>query len=322
MGTSRDPTAVVDLDVRAAMEKVEALLHDSVTSTEPLVREAAAHLLTAGGKRFRPMLVLLCGHLGDPNDDRLVKCAAAIELTHLATLYHDDVMDEASVRRGAQSANARYDNTVAILTGDFLFARSSGIAADLGTYVSRVLADTISVLCEGQIMESEHRLGDRQRLERYLAIVLRKTAALLATSCHLGAWLAGAPEDQVAAVTEFGSSLGVAFQLSDDIIDIASVEEQSGKVPGTDLREGVWTLPVFETMAGRVSGAEDLSLLLTGGDIEGALALLRGNGSIDLALKTVADWAERARTALAPIPPGPARTALEQLAAFLTERTG
>jgi len=322
MGPLRDPTSVVDLDVRGDLEKVEALLRDSVTSSEPLVREAAAHLLNAGGKRFRPMLVLLCGHLGNADDERLVRCAAAIELTHLATLYHDDVMDEAVVRRGAQSANARYDNTVAILTGDFLFARSSGIAADLGTYVSRVLADTISVLCEGQIMESEHSRSTQQRVDRYLAIVLRKTAALLATSCHLGAWLSGAPEEQVAAVTEFGSSLGVAFQLSDDIIDIASLEEQSGKVPGTDLREGVWTLPVFETMAGRAPGGDDLSLLLTGGDVEGALALLRGNGSIDRSQRIVGEWAERARAALAPIPAGAARTALEQLAAFLTGRTG
>ncbi|TMK22191.1 MAG: polyprenyl synthetase family protein, partial [Actinobacteria bacterium] len=186
MPDSRDPTAVVDLDVRDDLERVEALLRDAVSSSEPLVREAAAHLLTAGGKRFRPMLVLLSGRLGNPSDERLVPCAAAIELTHLATLYHDDVMDEAVVRRGAQSANARYDNTVAILTGDFLFARSSGIAADLGTYVSRVLADTIAHLCEGQIMESEHSRGDHQTVERYLAVIERKTAALLATSCHLG----------------------------------------------------------------------------------------------------------------------------------------
>jgi heptaprenyl diphosphate synthase len=321
MGPLRDPTTVVDLDVRGDLEKVESVLRESVASSEPLVHEAAAHLLTAGGKRFRPMLVLLCGHLGNPADERLVSCAAAIELTHLATLYHDDVMDEAAIRRGAPSANARYDNTVAILTGDFLFARSSGIAADLGTYVSRVLADTIAELCEGQIMESEHSRGD-QTLERYLAVVERKTAALLATSCHLGAWLAGAAPEVVTAVTDFGRALGVAFQLSDDVIDVASLEEQSGKVPGTDLREGVWTLPVFETMSGRAPGGPDLSLLLDGGDIDGALALLRGNGSIDLALRTVAEWAERARASLAPIPAGSARTALEQLAAFLTERTG
>src|SRR5439155_21787771 len=229
MADTRDPAAVVDLDVRDDLERVEQVLHDSVDSSEPLVREAARHLLGAGGKRFRPMLVLLSGHLGDADDPRLVPCAAAIELTHLATLYHDDVIDEAGVRRGAPSANARFDNTVAILTGDYLFARSSGLAAGLGTYVSRVLADTIAALCEGQIMESEHAGTETQTQERYLAVVERKTAALLATSCHLGAWLAGAPPEVVEASTAFGRALGMAFQLSDDVLDIAGREEESGK---------------------------------------------------------------------------------------------
>jgi heptaprenyl diphosphate synthase len=267
------------------------------------------------------MLVLLAGHLGDAADPRLVPCAAAIELTHLATLYHDDVIDEARVRRGVPSANARYDNTVAILTGDYLFARSSSLAAGLGTYVSRVLAHTIAALCEGQIMESEHSGTDAQTVERYLAVVERKTAALLATSCHLGAWLAGAAAEHIAAATEFGRAVGIAFQLSDDILDIAGREEESGKVPGTDLREGVWTLPILETFAGRAEGADRLHASLDGADVTGALDLLRSNGSIDLALEAVADWAARAREALAPIPAGAARTALERLAGFLTERT-
>jgi heptaprenyl diphosphate synthase len=321
MPDTRDPTAVVDLDVREDLDRVEALLRETVASSEPLVHEAATHLLAAGGKRFRPMLVLLCGHLGDPADPRLVPCAAAIELTHLATLYHDDVMDESSVRRGVPSANARFDNTVAILTGDYLFARSSGIAADLGTYVSRVLADTIADLCEGQIMESEHSSGGNQTVDRYLAVVERKTAALLATSCRLGAWLGGAPPEQVEAITEFGRAVGVAFQLSDDVIDIAGTEEETGKVPGTDLREGVWTLPVFETLAGRADGADDLRKALDQKDAANALELLRSNGSVELALKTVSDWATRARDALGPVPEGPARTALERLAVFLTDRT-
>src|SRR5437867_2871865 len=232
MPETRDPTAVVDIDVRAGLERVEETLRQTVDSSEPLVREAATHLLGAGGKRFRPMLVLLAGHLGNPADPRIVPCAAAIELTHLATLYHDDVIDEATVRRGAPSANTRFDNTVSILTGDYLFARSSSLAAGLGTYVSRVLADTIAALCEGQIMESEHAGSATQTIDRYLAVVGRKTAALLATSCHLGAWLAGAPPGQVAAATEFGRALGIAFQLSDDVLDIAGREEESGKVPG------------------------------------------------------------------------------------------
>jgi heptaprenyl diphosphate synthase len=318
---TRDPTTVVDIDVRADLDRVEQTLRDAVDSSEPFVREAASHLLGAGGKRFRPMLVLLSGQLGDPTDPRLVPCAAAIELTHLATLYHDDVIDEATVRRGVPSANTRYDNTVAILTGDYLFARSSSLAAGLGTYVSRVLADTIAALCEGQIMESEHSGTDSQTAERYLAVVDRKTAALLATSCHLGAWLAGAPPEVVAAATEFGRALGIAFQLSDDVLDIAGREEESGKVPGTDLREGVWTLPVLETFAGRADGADRLRDALREGDVAVALDILRANGSVDRALDAVGDWARRARDALDPVPEGAARTALEQLAAFLIDRT-
>ena len=309
------------IDVQDDLERVEHLLREAVASSEPLVHEAATHLLAAGGKRFRPMLVLLCGHLGNPADPRLVPCAAAIELTHLATLYHDDVMDESTVRRGVPSANIRFDNTVAILTGDYLFARSSGISAELGTYVSRVLADTIAELCEGQIMESEHSSGGEQTFERYLAVIERKTAALLATSCHLGAWLGGAPAEQVTAVTEFGRALGIAFQLSDDVIDIAGLEEETGKVPGTDLREGVWTLPVFETLAGRADGAKDLRAKLDGKDAAGALELLRSNGSIELAQEIVTDWATKARDVLGAVPAGETRAALEQLADSLAVRT-
>ncbi|MGH2793486.1 MAG: polyprenyl synthetase family protein, partial [Actinomycetota bacterium] len=260
MSESNDPLSLVDVDVRADLELVEKTLREAVDSGDPFVHEAASHLLAAGGKRFRPMLVLLSGHLGDPKDPRLIPCAAAIELTHLATLYHDDVIDEALVRRGAPSANVRFDNSVAILTGDFLFARSSSLAADLGTYVSRVLADTIGLLCEGQIMETNHAGTDRQTVDRYLAVVERKTAALLATSCRLGAWLAGVPEEHVEAVTEFGRSVGIAFQLSDDVLDISGVEEESGKTPGTDLREGVWTLPVLSTLAGDAPRGDELRL--------------------------------------------------------------
>jgi heptaprenyl diphosphate synthase len=321
MGDARDPVTVVSLDLREDLARVEEALREAVASGEPLVHEAAGHLLEAGGKRFRPMLVLLAGHLGDSTDPRLVRCAAAIELTHLATLYHDDVIDEAVVRRGAQSANARFDNTVAILTGDYLFARSSGLAADLGTYVSRVLADTIASLCEGQIMESEHSRGGAQTVVRYLAVVERKTAVLMAASCHLGAWLAAAPHEQVRAAEEFGRCLGIAFQLSDDVLDISGVEEQSGKVPGTDLREGIWTLPVFETLEGRAPGADRLRAALGEGDVPGALDILRDNGSCELSLNQAAEWAARAKAALSSVPAGAAREALERLADFLPGRT-
>jgi heptaprenyl diphosphate synthase len=316
-----DPVAVLELDIRGDLDRVEEALRAAVAFDEPLVEETAGYLLAAGGKRFRPMLVLLAGHLGNPADERLIPCATAIELTHLATLYHDDVIDEATLRRGAESPNARYDNTVAVLAGDFLFARASGISADLGTYVSRVLADTIALLCEGQIMETESASNPDTTEDRYLEVIRRKTASLIATSCHLGAWLAGATPDVVAAVTAYGEALGMAFQLSDDVLDIEGDPDESGKVPGTDLREGVYTLPVLATLAGRVPGGDELRPLLGDGDVSRALQLLRGNGSLEMARAAVGEWETRARSALEELGSGSAHDALDRLARFVTERT-
>jgi heptaprenyl diphosphate synthase len=292
-----------------------------IRSDQSMITEAAAYLIDAGGKRFRPMLTLLAGHCGNPTDPRLVPCGAAIELTHLATLYHDDVIDETSMRRGVATANVRYGNSVAVLTGDFLFARASGLAADLGTYVSRRLADTIAELCEGQIMETASAGKLDVAPEHYLDVIKRKTASLIATSCHLGAWLSGATQEAVSAVTEYGIALGMAFQLSDDILDVAGEQQESGKTPGTDLREGVLTLPALETLAGRAPRGDDLRRALETQDFDVALEVLRSNGSVDLSRRAVADWQGRATAALEPLPSGPARDALEQLAGFIGERT-
>ena len=321
MGSTTDPLAVLELDIRADLERVEAVLRDNVVSDRPLVAEAASHLLAAGGKRFRPMLVLLAGGLREPPDEALIPCAAAIELTHLATLYHDDVIDETAIRRGVETVNARYGNSVAVLTGDFLFARASGLAADLGAYVSRRLADTIAELCEGQLIEGELAGRVDVKPADYLDVIGRKTASLIATSCHLGAWLSGAPAEVVDAVTAYGRALGMAFQLSDDILDVVGQEAESGKAPGTDLREGVLTLPALETLAGAIDGGDDLRAALAGADIDEALRILRGNGSVARARAAVADWQARATAALAPVPASPVRDGLERLAAFIGERT-
>lgn len=312
---------VLEIDVRADLQRVEERLREAVSSDLDLVRESGGHLLAAGGKRFRPMLVLLAGYLGNPADPRLVPCAAAIELTHLATLYHDDVIDEARVRRGAASVNARYDNTVAVLAGDFLFARASGISADLGPFVSRVLADTIAVLCEGQIMETESTGRLDASVDHYLEVIRRKTAALISTSCRLGAWISGASDVEVEAATGYGEAIGMAFQISDDVLDIGGVEAESGKIPGTDLREGVYTLPVLATIAGEAPGADGLRRALAEDDIPAALDLLRSNGSLALAGRAVAQWQARAQQALEKLPAGLARDALDRLAAFVGDRT-
>ena len=322
MASAPQPDAAMDLDLAAELERVEGVLLENVASDQPMVAEAASYLARAGGKRLRPMLTLLSSGLGDPKDPRIVPCAAAIELTHLASLYHDDVIDETAVRRGVATANERYDNSVAILTGDFLFARASGLAADLGSYVSRRLADTIAELCEGQIMETEIAGRMDTSTDRYLDVIERKTASLIATSCHLGSWLSGADEAIVDAVSEYGRALGIAFQLADDILDVDADEADSGKVPGTDLREGVLTMPALETLAGAVAGADDLRAALDAGDIDRALEILRTNGSLDRARASVASWQERATAALDRVPSTPARDALTGVVAFVGERKG
>ncbi len=319
MASMRDPVALLELDIRADLERVEAVLHDTITSDQTMVHDAARYLIDAGGKRFRPMLTLLAGYTGDPKDERLIACAAAIELTHLATLYHDDVIDETTMRRGVPTVNVRYGNSVAVLTGDFLLARASGLAADLGAYVSRRLADTIAELCEGQIMETAAAGSLDVTAEHYLDVIGRKTASLIATSCHLGAWLAGAPPQIVDAITAYGVALGMAFQLSDDILDVTGEEQESGKTPGTDLREGVLTLPALETLAGKAPRADDLRRTLEAKDAVTALAILRENGSVEVARAAVADWQGRARAALGPLE-GSAREALDQLIRFVSDR--
>lgn len=321
VGALRDPLAVVELDIRADLERVEATMHEVVASDQRTIGEMARHLIDAGGKRLRPMLVLLGGFLGDPKDPRLVPCGAAIELTHLATLYHDDVIDETVVRRGVPTANVRYGNSMAILTGDFLFARASALAAGLGSYVSQRLAETIAELCEGQIMETEIAGSMELDADRYLDIIGRKTASLMATSCHLGAWLGGADEQVVHALGAYGRALGMAFQLSDDILDIAGSQAESGKEPGTDLREGVLTMPALETLAGVVAGGDELRSALDAKEVQTALEVLRSNGSLDRAREAVRAWQDRALEALRLVDAGPGRAALERLVWFIGERT-
>lgn len=321
MTSLKDPAALIDLDVRPSLDRVEQLLRMTVASDQPLVHEAALHLISAGGKRFRPMLAVLASYTGDPEDQRVVACAAAIELTHLATLYHDDVIDATSVRRGVPTVNAVYGDPIAVLSGDFLFARAASLAADLGSYVTKRLADTIATVCEGVIIEAGW-MGRRDvPADGYLDVIRRKTASLIATSCHLGGWIAGAPPETVAALTVFGEALGMAFQLADDILDIAGYEAESGKTPGTDLRAGVLTLPALRTLDGTVEGASELTAALDAEDIDAALAILRTNGALELARSAVGGWQDRAVRALEGIPAGPGRESLAQMVAFTGSRT-
>ena len=293
-----------------------------------MLTEAAEHLMEAGGKRFRPMLVLLAGQFGDPRDSRIVSAAVAVELTHLATLYHDDVMDEANVRRGSASANSRWGNTVAILTGDFLFARASEILADLGTEAIRIQAETFARLVSGQIAETVGCQPGEDPLDHYLGVVTEKTASLFATAGRFGAMFSGAPASVIDRITPACAAIGVAFQLSDDILDVASESAQSGKTPGTDLREGVRTLPMLHALrsAGPADGrlVELLSMPeLTDPALHSeALSLLREHPAMTMAWADARQWAERARELILGLPDVPARAAFEALCEFVVERTG
>jgi heptaprenyl diphosphate synthase len=246
LGLDVDPS--VDASVTATLAAVEVALRANVASADPLVADAARHLADAGGKRFRPLLVALGAQFGDPAAAEIIAAANVVELTHLATLYHDDVMDEAPVRRGAPSANSRWGNSVAILVGDYLFARAADIAASLGPEAVHLQARTFARLVHGQIAET---VGPRDAdpIEHYLHVITEKTGSLIATSARFGGLFSGAPAEFVEALAGFGEAMGIAFQLSDDLLDIASESDQSGKTPGTDLREGVPTLPVLFALA-------------------------------------------------------------------------
>jgi heptaprenyl diphosphate synthase len=319
----------LESSVQAMLEGIETLIRDAVTSADPLVTEAARHLVVAGGKRFRPQLVALAGHLGDPRAPRLAVAGAAVELTHLATLYHDDVMDEAEVRRGAPSANSRWSNSLAILVGDYLFARAADLAADLGTEAVRIQARTFARLVQGQIAETVGPRG-ADPVEHYLTVVADKTASLIATAARFGGMFAGVDPTVVKALARFGETIGVAFQLSDDLLDIASDSTESGKTPGTDLREGVLTLPVLYARGSVDADAASVRLreILAGGAItdqdllDEALALLRESAALKRARETVRWYAEQARDELAPIPDRPARRALAALCDGIVDRTG
>ena len=306
---------------------VEEMLAAYCRGRTPYVSEAAAHLMAAGGKRFRPLLVLLAAETGPhAGADEVLRAACVVELTHVASLYHDDVMDEAELRRGADTANARWDNHVAILTGDFLFGRSSEVTADLGPDAVRIQAQTFARLVEGQILETVQPAPGEDPLAHYLDVVAGKTGSLIATSARYGALFGGADEAVVTALTSYGEIVGSAFQLSDDILDIASDSAESGKTPGTDLREGVPTLPVLMARtSGDPADARLLELLdtdLTDDDRHAeALRLLRAHPAMDRARQYVVGRAAEAKALLAVLDEGPVRTALESFADVVATRS-
>jgi heptaprenyl diphosphate synthase len=324
------PDSALEAEVRDYLGLVEESLAATAHPDDELLTEASRHSIAAGGKRFRAMLVLLAAQFGDPKDPRVIEAAVAIELTHLATLFHDDVMDEALVRRGHPSVNSRWSNSVAILTGDFLFAQASQILAGLGPDAVRIQAETFSRLVTGQMAETIGPRPGQGPLDFYMYVITEKTGSLIATAGRFGALFSGAPAgvaDQIAAACE---QIGVAWQLSDDVIDIASDSSQSGKTPGTDLRQGVRTLPVLYALRSTGQSRADARLrsLLDEADLTDeallaeALTLLRGHHAMKESRADVLNWLHEARVSISALPDGPARAAFLALCDFVEKRTG
>lgn len=318
----------LEVAVRKGLERVEERLHAAVASADRLADETSSHLVRAGGKRVRPMLTLLASHLGDPDRPQVEAAAVVVELTHLATLYHDDVMDSAPMRRGAPSAQEVWGNTVAILTGDLLFARASRIVADLGPEAVRIQAQTFERLCLGQLHETVGPTsGDP--VAHYLQVLADKTGSLIATSARFGAMFAGCDQATQDVLVAYGERVGVAFQLADDVIDLASDGVLSGKTPGTDLREGIPTLPVLlARRAAEVDGdpaSRAVTALLDGdlsrdADLERAVSALRAHPAMNAAREVARQWATDAVMALAPLPDCDAKYALAAFAQALADR--
>jgi len=317
-----DPTLRDGL--RNRLQRVETRLNEAVKSDYPFVTETSAHLVEAGGKRFRPLMTLLCAGFGDPDREEVYDAATVVELTHLATLYHDDVMDEAPMRRGRPSANNRWDNSVAILTGDFLFSRASDILADLGPDAVRIQARTFERLVTGQIRETVGPVDGEDPVAHHLQVLADKTGSLIATSAQFGAMFAGCDQPTVDTLTRYGERIGVAFQLADDLVDLTSDSVDSGKTPGTDLKEGVPTLTGLMVLRDGADGrlADLLSRPLGDGEVAEALALLRVNPAMTQARTVARQWADDARDCLDTLPAGAPRDALAAVCDYVVDRTG
>ena len=307
------------------MKKVEDLMRSHIQGDYPLVVETSRHLVEAGGKRLRPLLTLISAQFGDPTNYDIIKAAVCCELTHLATLYHDDVMDDAVLRRGVISANKKWNNAVAILTGDYLFSKVSDMLADIGPEAVKLQAKTFERLVIGQIKETQGKSEGLSQIDHYMKVVADKTGSLIATSARFGALLSGASPNVVETLTKFGEKIGVAFQVADDLLDIASNETASGKTPGTDLKEGIPTLVTLFVMADNDPADKDLinklNKPISDEDLSNVISELRKHK----ALKKVQDYlskvATEANDLLIDLPAGAAKEALNNLTFALVNRS-
>ncbi|WP_462416989.1 polyprenyl synthetase family protein [Kytococcus sp. Marseille-QA3725] len=310
--------------VSTGLEKVDALLHDVTRHDDPFIAEASTYLMDAGGKRFRPQLTLLVSQLGHGVTPEVVKAAAAVELVHLASLYHDDVMDEAALRRGVPSVNAHYDNATAVVVGDLLFGRSSALVAELGPEAVRLQAETFVRLCSGQIRDERPVPEEADPVEHLLGVLADKTGALVSLASRYGAMLGGCDEETVELMARYGERLGLVFQLADDVLDVASDAEESGKVPGTDLREGKATLPVLFARRSTDPEGARLRELLAGPvpeeDLPEAVERLRAHPALAQARELTLQHARTTEEMLSGLGEGEVPDALRQLVHAVADR--
>jgi heptaprenyl diphosphate synthase len=293
------------------LNRVEAALRTAVASEDPFLTEVSGHLIKAGGKRIRPALAVAAASavtgVTSSVDDDVVQGGVAVELTHLGSLYHDDVIDDAATRRGVESVNARWGNLVAIVAGDFLLARASELAAGLGSEVAGVLGNTIGRLCEGQVVEMRTVFDVSRTEEAYMASIAGKTAALMAASCRIGGLTVGADESSLAALTSAGQAFGMVFQIVDDVLDVVGTDEQLGKPAGHDLVEGVYTLPTLRSLASDMAASDDLRSLLgrplDAPEREKARGIIRSTGGVEAALGVARRFADQSVEAAAPLGP-------------------
>jgi heptaprenyl diphosphate synthase len=297
------------------LRRIEEALRSSVRTDDEYLTEIASHLILAGGKRLRPVLAVAAAlTVADVVPDDVVRGGVSVELVHLGSLYHDDVMDEAETRRGIESVNARWGNLRAILAGDFLLARASEIAASLGTEVAGLLANTIGRLCHGQIGELRTTFDATRTETAYLDSISGKTASLFATACRIGAIVGDLPRPAIDALTDYGHAYGMVFQMADDILDLTATEAQLGKPSGHDLVEGVYTLPVIHALSQGGPAADELRDLLgrpvQGAELDKALSIVRSNGAVRHAIGVARGYAEQASDAARSLGTGPTIDAL------------
>lgn len=307
------------------MEQVESRLIEMTTASDDFLTEIAQHLMRAGGQRYRPLLAQVAGELGpDVADGGPVEAGVAAELVHIGSLYHDDVIDEADTRRGSPSVNANWDNTAAILGGDFLLAKASEVAAPLGEEAVLLVARTYAALCEGQVLELQLEGNFEHGPDEYFRVIGGKTASLIRTSARLGAITAGATRDEIEAISEWAWEVGIVFQMADDVLDLVASEDFIGKPAGSDLKEGTYTLPVIYALSG--SAGPEIRSLLTDGPpsdptaIEQIIAHTMSGGYVDRVISEANERLRVAEKAAARLPESELRPILRSLENYLTDR--